>query len=157
MHAERVAVLERKIEAQESEPAPAERDVAQMMTELRQAASGIPSAGERSSGAVNAAMDEIESELGSGSGKNGSLGDEIDGLSRARTRADPEADAGRKLEGLKRRRGRWGRLKGRMGRERRPSAHAPAPPTDEGRRTAACGGAPLERPSAGYDETAPAA
>ena len=106
MHAERVAVLERKIEAQESELALAERDVAQMMTELRQAASGIPSAGERSSGAVNAAMDEIESELGSGSGKNGSLGDEIDGLSRARTRADHEADAARRLEELKRRMGK---------------------------------------------------
>jgi chromosome segregation ATPase len=105
MHVERVAVLERKVEAQESELALAERDVAQMMTELRQAASGIPSAGERSSGAVNAAMDEIESELGSGSGKNGSLGDEIDGLSRARTRADHEADAARKLEELKRRMG----------------------------------------------------
>jgi chromosome segregation ATPase len=106
MHVERVAVLERKVEAQESELALAERDVAQMMTELRQAASGIPSAGERSSGAVNAAMDEIESELGSGSGKNGSLGDEIDGLSRARTRADHEADAARKLEELKRRMGK---------------------------------------------------
>jgi chromosome segregation ATPase len=106
MHEERVAVLERKLEAQESELALAERDVAQMMTELRQAASGIPSAGERSSGAVNAAMDEIESELGSGSGKNGSLGDEIDGLSRARTRADHEADAARKLEELKRRMGK---------------------------------------------------
>jgi chromosome segregation ATPase len=106
MHVERVAVLERKVEAQESELALAERDVAQMTTELRQAASGIPSAGERSSGAVNAAMDEIESELGSGSEKNGSLGDEIDGLSRARTRADHEADAARKLEELKRRMGK---------------------------------------------------
>src|SRR5690242_10040897 len=65
MHAERVAVLERKLEAQESELALAERDVAQMMTELRQAASGIPSAGERSNAAVSAAMDEIESEMGS--------------------------------------------------------------------------------------------
>jgi len=104
MHAERVAVLERKLEAQESELALAERDVAQMMTELRQAASGIPSAGERSSAAVNAAMDEIESELGSG--KNESVRDEIDGLSRARTRADHEADAARKLEELKRRMGK---------------------------------------------------
>src|SRR5690242_12192258 len=65
MHAERVAVLERKLEAQESELALAERDVTQMMTELRQAASGIPSAGERSNASVSAAMDEIESEMGS--------------------------------------------------------------------------------------------
>ena len=104
LHAERVAVLERKLDAQESELALAERDVAQMMTELRQAASGIPSAGERSSAAVNAAMDEIESELGSG--KSESVRDEIDGLSRARTRADHEADAARKLEELKRRMGK---------------------------------------------------
>lgn len=104
MHAERVAVLERKLEVQESELALAERDVAQMMTELRQAASGIPSPGERSNAAVNAAMDEIESELGSG--KNESLRDEIDGLSRTRTRADHEADAARKLEELKRRMGK---------------------------------------------------
>lgn len=104
MHAERLAVLERKVEAQESELALAERDVAQMMTELRQAASGIPSAGERSNAAVSAAMDEIESEMGSG--KSESLRDEIDGLSRARTRADHEADAARKLEELKRRMGK---------------------------------------------------
>lgn len=104
MHAERLAVLERKVEAQESELALAERDVAQMMTELRQAASGIPLAGERSGAAVNAAMDEIESEMGSG--KSETLRDEIDGLSRARTRADHEADAVRKLEELKRRMGK---------------------------------------------------
>lgn len=104
MHVERVAVLERKVEAQESELALAERDVAQMMTELRQAASGIPSAGERSNAAVSAAMDEIESEMGSAKGE--SLRSEIDGLSRARTRADHEADAARKLEELKRRMGK---------------------------------------------------
>ena len=104
MHSERVAVLERKLEAQESELALAERDVTQMMTELRQAASGIPSAGERSNAAVSAAMDEIESELGSAKGE--SVRDEIDGLSRARTRADHEADAARKLEELKRRMGK---------------------------------------------------
>ena len=104
LHAERFAVLERKLEAQESELALAERDVAQMMTELRQAASGIPSAGDRSNAAVSAAMDEIESEMGSGKGEG--LRDEIDGLSRARTRADHEADAARKLEELKRRMGK---------------------------------------------------
>lgn len=106
MHQERVAVLERKLEVQESELALAERDVAQMMTELRQAASGIPSGGERSAAAMNAAMDEIESELGQGAGKGETLRSEIDGLSRARTRADHEADAARKLEELKRRMGK---------------------------------------------------
>jgi hypothetical protein len=106
MHGERVQVLTRKVEAQQSELALAERDVAQMMKELRAAASGVPLSGERNSAAaVNAAMDEIESELG-GSGKGESLRSEIDGLSRARTRAEHEADAARKLEELKRRMGK---------------------------------------------------
>lgn len=106
LHAEKVAVLERKLEAQESELALAERDVAQMMTDLRNAASGIGPATDRSSAAaMNAAMDEVESELGGGS-RDGSLGEEIDGLSRARSRADREADAARKLEELKRRMGK---------------------------------------------------
>ena len=41
LHAEKVRVLTRKLEAQESELTLAEREVAQMMTELRAAASGI--------------------------------------------------------------------------------------------------------------------
>jgi phage shock protein A len=105
MHLERVQVLTRKVEAQESELALAERDVAQMMNELRAAASGVPLAGERSNAAaMNAAMDEIESELGGTRGE--SVRDEIDNLGRARTRADHEADAARKLEELKRRMGK---------------------------------------------------
>jgi hypothetical protein len=106
LHSERVQVLARKLEAQESELALAERDVAQMMTELRHAASGIGPGPDRggSAAAVNAAMDEIESELGGA--RDGSLRDEIDGLSRARSRADREADAARRLEELKRRMGK---------------------------------------------------
>lgn len=106
LHAERVQVLTRKVEAQESELALAERDVAQMMAELRATASGIGPATDGAGGAaVNAAMDEIESELGGGA-KDGALGEEIDGLSRARARADREADAARRLEELKRRMGK---------------------------------------------------
>jgi hypothetical protein len=107
LHAERLQVLTRKLEAQESELALAERDVAQMMSELRNAASGIGPAADHSgsTAAVNAAMDEIESELG-GAAKDGSLCEEIEGLSRARTRADREADAARRLEELKRRMGK---------------------------------------------------
>lgn len=106
MHAERVEVLTKKVEVQESELALAERDVAQMMNELRAAANGVPLSGERSSaGAMNAAMDEVESELNGGA-RGESLRDEIDGLSRARSRADHEADAARKLEELKRRMGK---------------------------------------------------
>jgi hypothetical protein len=105
MHAERLEVLTRKVAAQESELALAERDVAQMMTELRAAASGIPSGGQGSAAAMNAAMEEVESDLAS-AGKNESLRDEIEGLSRARSRADHEADAARRLEELKRRMGK---------------------------------------------------
>lgn len=106
LHAEKVTVLTRKLEAQESELALAERDVAQMMTELRNAASGIGPATDRgAAAAMNAAMDEVESELGSET-KDGGLRDEIDGLSRARGRADREADAARRLEELKRRMGK---------------------------------------------------
>jgi hypothetical protein len=105
MHLERVQVLGRKLEAQESELALAERDVTQMMADLRAAASGIPSSNDRGgAAAMNAAMDEIDAELGQP--KNESLREEIDGLSRARTRADHEADAARKLEELKRRMGK---------------------------------------------------
>jgi MarR-like DNA-binding transcriptional regulator SgrR of sgrS sRNA len=108
LHGERAEVLGRKLEAQESELALAERDVEQMMKELRAAASGIPLGSERSgAAAVNAAIEELESELGgSGAAKSESLREEIDGISRARTRADHEADAARKLEELKRRMGK---------------------------------------------------
>lgn len=107
LHSERVQVLTRKLEAQESELALAERDVVQMMTELRNAASGIAPAGDRggSAAGVNAAMDEIESELGGGAQSSG-LRDEIEGLTRDRARADREADAARRLEELKRRMGK---------------------------------------------------
>ena len=105
MHVERVEVLGRKLEAQESELTLAERDVTQMMAELRAAAAGIPSSGELgSAAAMKDAMDEVESHLGEG--KNETLREEIDGLSRSRTRADHEADAARRLEELKRRMGK---------------------------------------------------
>ncbi|HKW11981.1 MAG TPA: hypothetical protein VJO33_16465 [Gemmatimonadaceae bacterium] len=105
LHLERVQVLGRKLEAQESELLLAERDVEQMMTELRNAAGGISSGADRgNAAAMNAAMDEVDSALGEG--KTESLREEIDGLSRSRSRADHEADAARKLEELKRRMGK---------------------------------------------------
>jgi len=105
LHLERVQVLSRKLEAQESELVLGERDVEQMMTELRNAASGISSGADRTNAAaMNAAMEEVDSAIGQG--KSESLREEIDGLSRSRTRADHEADAARKLEELKRRMGK---------------------------------------------------
>lgn len=108
LHAERLQVLTRKLEAQESELALAERDVAQMMNELRAAAAGIPAGADRGAAAMKAAMDEIDSELGGeeGKGPDGALRDEIEGLSRSRSRADREAEAARRLEELKRRMGK---------------------------------------------------
>jgi hypothetical protein len=115
LHAEKVKVLTRKLEAQESELTLAEREVAQMMTELRAAASGIGPMPDRAAASMSAAMDELESELGGGErgtsgagrgGGGGPLREEIDALSRSRSRADREADAARKLEELKRRMGR---------------------------------------------------
>jgi len=113
LHAEKVRVLTRKLEAQESELTLAEREVAQMMTELRAAASGIGPMPDRAAASMSAAMDELESELGgAGRGTSGAdrgrepLREEIDALTRSRARADREADAARKLEELKRRMGR---------------------------------------------------
>jgi hypothetical protein len=113
LHAEKVKVLTRKLEAQESELTLAEHEVTQMMAELRAAASGIGPMPDRTAASMSAAMDELESELGgAGRGASGAdrggepLREEIDALSRSRARADREADAARKLEELKRRMGR---------------------------------------------------
>lgn len=114
LHAEKVAVLKRKLEAQENELAIAEREVAEMMKELKNAsiAPGLAGAAQRS--AVDQAAEELEAELSGGRGEGreggdaegGGLRDEIDSLSRTRARADREADAARKLEELKRRMGK---------------------------------------------------
>lgn len=97
MHAERVDVLRRKIEAQEAELALAEREVGTMTAELRQVLAGAP----LPQGAAPAASD---AELGLGD--NTSLKDEIDSLGRSRARQDREAEADRRLEELKRRMGK---------------------------------------------------
>jgi hypothetical protein len=119
LHAEKVAVLKHKMEAQENELAIAEREVADMMKELRNAsiAPGLAGAAHRS--AVDQAAEELEAELSGGRGQEGGgvrggrgdaegggLRDEIDSLSRTRARAEREADAARKLEELKRRMGK---------------------------------------------------
>jgi len=106
-HAERVAVLERKIAAQESELSLAEREIEQMSGELRMAMSGAAPAGGRSVEAE--AMRELDEELegaGEGAAGGGAAREEIDALGRARARADREADAQRRLDELKRRMGK---------------------------------------------------
>jgi hypothetical protein len=100
-HAERAAVLERKLEAQEAELAIGERDVADMTTELRNAMAGIPSAGARPSIDTEASReaDEVTTE-------RADVASEIDALGRASARTARESDAEARLAELKRRMGK---------------------------------------------------
>jgi hypothetical protein len=101
-HAERVAVLVRKLEAQEAELAIAEREVAEMTAELKRAALGTgPGAGGPSIEKEAAAEAERAA-----SGDASRVAEELDALGRARARADRDAEATRKLEELKRRMGK---------------------------------------------------
>lgn len=102
-HAERVAVLERKLEAQESELALVERELAEMTQQYRAAAAGVGS-GMRS-GAVPAA-DPTATEEESLDDAGAALHRELDGLGRAQRRAAAEADAEARLAELKRRMGK---------------------------------------------------
>lgn len=96
MHAERVDVLRQKVAAQEAEIALAERDVESMAEQLKSVLDGTDAA--RTSLHEPAAEDETQG--------SSTLRDEIDSLGRARTRADREADAARRLDELKRRMGK---------------------------------------------------
>jgi hypothetical protein len=102
-HAERAALLERKLETQEAELAMVEREVGEMNAEFKLAAAGANpgvSAG-TPSGAAAAA-----SEVDDVTGDNAGLRDELDGLARARRRAEAETSADEKLAALKRRMGK---------------------------------------------------
>lgn len=96
VHAERVAVLERKLDAQSAELALVEREVEEMTGELKAASLGI---GATPPGATPeaAAARELERD---------GLAEDLDGLARARARAERDAEAERKLEALKRRMGK---------------------------------------------------
>lgn len=101
-HAERARVLARKLEAQEEELAIAERDVAEMTRELRNAMSGIPGAASR-----DATIDaEARAEADRAMDERGDVASEIDALGRARERTAREADAEARLAELKRRMGK---------------------------------------------------
>ena len=99
LHAERVAVLTRKLEAQEAELMIAERDVTEMGAELKSAMLGATPSGtplrDEAAAAAEAAADD-----------SGRVADEIDAMGRARARSDREADAERRLAELKRRMGK---------------------------------------------------
>jgi len=102
-HTERIALLERKLETQEAELSMVEREVGEMNAEFKLAAAGANpgvSAGSAAGGpAGSESVDDVTNE-------NAGLRDEIDGLARARRRADAESTADEKLAALKRRMGK---------------------------------------------------
>jgi hypothetical protein len=97
-HAERFAVLEAKLAAQESELALLERDVNEMKEQLKAALAGVGS-GMRAGAANPAGNDPLDD------GK-AALEQQLNDLKRAERRASADADADAQLEELKRRMGR---------------------------------------------------
>jgi hypothetical protein len=103
-HAERAALLERKLETQEAELAMVEREVGEMNAEFKLAAAGANpgvSAGSTPDGtaAGGSGPDDVTND-------NAGLRDEIDSLARSRRRAEAESAADEKLAALKRRMGK---------------------------------------------------
>jgi len=94
-HAERIAMLERKLEAQEGECGLAEREYDEMVVQLKQATAGV------GAGMAPGAMGPTDAELGLPDDRP--LQQELDGLARARRRAERDAGADEALEALKRR------------------------------------------------------
>ena len=99
MHAERVDVLKQRVTAQEAELSLAERDVAMMSSELKAVLAGTDPRAHEAVSDASAGADAIDNDASA-------LRDEINSMSRARERADREADAARRLDELKRRMGK---------------------------------------------------
>ena len=109
-HAERVAVLERKLEAQQSEVDLLEREVREMGAEFKAAHAGVdpsrvagPTTAQRDAAHEKAAQAEVDEALG---GRDAGLGAELDALRRQAEREARAASAEEKLAELKRRMGR---------------------------------------------------
>jgi rubrerythrin len=96
-HAERLAVLQQKLAAQEGELSLVERDVTEMREQLKAAMAGVGS-GMRS-GTVDAATDPLDD------GK-ANLEQQLNDLKRAERRANADATADAALAELKKRMGR---------------------------------------------------
>jgi hypothetical protein len=99
-HAEREAVLERKLDAQQTELALAEQDVEEMTRQFKAAVAGVGSG--MPGGTV---PDPIAPDLGMDDARS-RLEQEIDSMGRAKRRAAAEAEADERLAELKRRMGR---------------------------------------------------
>ncbi|MEX2180900.1 MAG: hypothetical protein WD771_02580 [Gemmatimonadaceae bacterium] len=97
-HAERIAVLERKLEAQEAECELAEREYDAMLAQLKQADRGV------GAGTVPGTTGPTDAELGLPD--DAPLRSELDGLARARARAERDTAADAALDALKKKMGR---------------------------------------------------
>jgi hypothetical protein len=100
-HGDHVAVLERKLEAQEAEAVLAERELAEMIAQLKSAGAGVGSGPPRAANAPGQVSDE---ELGLPN--DSALNAELDSLARTRRRSAADADADAKLAELKKKMGR---------------------------------------------------
>ena len=97
-HSERIAVLERKLEAQEAECGLAEREYDAMLVQLKQADRGV------GSGMAPGATGPTDAELGLPD--DAPLRSELDGLARAQKRAERDTAADAALDALKKKLGR---------------------------------------------------
>jgi hypothetical protein len=97
-HTERIAVLERKLEAQEAEHGLAEREYDAMVAQLKQANAGV------GAGMNAETLGPTDEELGLRDDRP--LQQELDGLARARRRSERDAGADAALEALKKKMGR---------------------------------------------------
>ena len=101
-HAERIAVLERKREAQDAEAALARRDYDEMLVQLKAASAGAGSVG---AGAAPAGTTHGPTDEELGLPDDAKLREELDSMRRARAREEKDAEATVRLEELKRRMG----------------------------------------------------
>ncbi len=101
-HREKIAVLERKLEAQEAEASIARRDYDEMLTQLKAASAGAGSVG---AGAAPPGTSRGPTDAELGLPDDGALNAELDSMHRQRAREAKDADADARLEELKRRMG----------------------------------------------------
>ena len=96
-HSERIAVLERKLEAQEAEAALAEREYDEMLKQMKSVGAGVGGAAAPGGGGPT------DADLGLRD--DAPLRSELDALARQRTRAEADAAADAKLAELKKKMG----------------------------------------------------
>jgi hypothetical protein len=101
-HRERIAVFERKLEAQEAEASLARRDYDEMLAQLKAASAGAGSVG---AGGAGAGSQPMPSDSDLGLPDDGALNSELDAMHRQRAREAKDADATARLDELKRRMG----------------------------------------------------